>query len=114
MPLANKTIKPVSIGGAAGGEKYLVNGILFKFALDFNKIYGGDENAAKAAGHDLKVLCLIRNLQSMLPKLFILRTISLITVLGFNSFLPRSVRRSSYAVNGSNQLHGFLPGRRTF
>lgn len=55
VPIQNKTIKPTSIGGAAGGEKYIVNGILFKFALDFNGIYGGDENAAKAAGHDLKV-----------------------------------------------------------
>lgn len=55
VPVLNKTIKPTSIGGAAGGEKYVVNGILFKFALDFNGIYGGDENAAKAAGHDLKV-----------------------------------------------------------
>lgn len=55
VPIQNKTIRPTSIGGAAGGEKYIVNGILFKFALDFNGIYGGDENAAKAAGHDLKV-----------------------------------------------------------
>jgi hypothetical protein len=54
VPIQNKTIRPTSIGGAAGGEKYIVNGILFKFALDFNGIYGGDENAAKAAGHDLK------------------------------------------------------------
>ncbi len=55
VPIHYKTIKPTSIGGTAGGEKYIVNGILFKFALDFNGIYGGDENAAKAAGHDLKV-----------------------------------------------------------
>eukprot|EP01121_Diplochlamys_sp_Union-15-3_P013069 TRINITY_DN400_c0_g2_i1.p1 TRINITY_DN400_c0_g2~~TRINITY_DN400_c0_g2_i1.p1 ORF type:complete len:533 (+),score=143.20 TRINITY_DN400_c0_g2_i1:106-1599(+) len=51
-----KSIKPVSVGGSAGGEKYIVQGILFKFALDINGLYGSDENAQKAAGHDLKGL----------------------------------------------------------
>lgn len=54
--LPNKSIKPVSIGGIAGGEKYIVQNILFKFALDLQGIYGGDENAQKAAGHELKGL----------------------------------------------------------
>jgi hypothetical protein len=32
IPVDKKTIKPVAgVGGAAGGEKYLVNGIFFKF-----------------------------------------------------------------------------------
>lgn len=31
-----KTIKPKSMGGIAGGEKYIVQGILFKFAVDTN------------------------------------------------------------------------------
>lgn len=36
----------------AGGEKYIVRGILFKFAVDEHGLYGGsDENAQKAAGH---------------------------------------------------------------
>lgn len=70
-----KTIKPVSIGGIAGGEKFIANGILFKFAVDFEGLYQvrlnhfsififhflkfqkkGDENAMKAASHDLKGL----------------------------------------------------------
>ena len=34
-----KTIKPVSIGGIAGGEKFIANGILFKFAVDFEGLY---------------------------------------------------------------------------
>lgn len=37
------------------GMKFIVQGILFKFALDIHKIYGGDEYSQKAAGHDLKV-----------------------------------------------------------
>lgn len=31
VPVANKTIKPISIGGVAGGEKYIHSGVLFKF-----------------------------------------------------------------------------------
>jgi hypothetical protein len=42
---AKKTIKPVAAGGQAGGEKYIVQGIFFKFALDIFGIYGGDEYA---------------------------------------------------------------------
>jgi hypothetical protein len=59
-----KTIKPVALGGMAGGDKYVVSGILFKLARDTDigrgrYLYGGPspnvEYAAKAAGHDLKV-----------------------------------------------------------
>nr|BAJ94575.1 predicted protein [Hordeum vulgare subsp. vulgare] len=53
--LSDKTIKPLTkqIGGIAGGDKYIVKGILFKFALDVNGIFGSDENAMKMAGHEL-------------------------------------------------------------
>ncbi|KAK5577689.1 hypothetical protein RB653_002634 [Dictyostelium firmibasis] len=55
--LANelKTIKPVNVGGIAGGEKYIVQGILFKFALENETfgLYGNDENAMKTAAHEL-------------------------------------------------------------
>eukprot|EP01091_Cochliopodium_minus_P008798 TRINITY_DN2050_c0_g2_i9.p1 TRINITY_DN2050_c0_g2~~TRINITY_DN2050_c0_g2_i9.p1 ORF type:complete len:1349 (-),score=401.15 TRINITY_DN2050_c0_g2_i9:136-4182(-) len=56
LPNEKKTIKPVGIGGIAGGEKYIIQGILFKFAIDFEGIYGGDEGAMKAAGHELNGL----------------------------------------------------------
>lgn len=64
-----KTVKPAALGGVAGGEKFVVHGILFKFALDQRIpassssalpqwMYGGsapnDENAMRAAGHELK------------------------------------------------------------
>ena len=36
------------LGGVAGGEKYIVHNILFKFALDSFGLYGGsDLSAAK-------------------------------------------------------------------
>ncbi len=38
------------LGGLAGGEKYIVFGILFKFALDVHHIFGNDYRAAKVAG----------------------------------------------------------------
>ena len=47
--MEQKTIKPVSVGGIAGGEKYIVygiwillftRGILFKFCVDVNGLYG--------------------------------------------------------------------------
>jgi hypothetical protein len=83
---AEKTVKTVSIGGLAGGDKYICQGILFKvsishltspqlisplssqFALDTKVtggaedlwLYGGkqrsDSKATKAAGHDLSGL----------------------------------------------------------
>lgn len=45
-----------TVGGHHGGVKYIHHGIYFKFATDWEKIFGGDENAAKAAGHELKSL----------------------------------------------------------
>jgi hypothetical protein len=55
LPLEAKQIKPVqNIDGIAGGEKFLVNSILFKFAIDNKGIYGGNEAATrKMAGQDL-------------------------------------------------------------
>jgi hypothetical protein len=49
----NKTYPPVNVGGIAGGEKYLVNNIFFKFALDIYHLYGGTEFAMKAANMEL-------------------------------------------------------------
>ncbi len=61
-----KSIKPINIGGVAGGTKYLQQGILYKFAedVDMGK-YGwmysvtGERNdaaASKACGNELKGL----------------------------------------------------------
>jgi hypothetical protein len=45
-----KTIKPLEGKGFAGGDKYYIHGIYFKFAVDSNGLYGGDERAMKVAG----------------------------------------------------------------
>lgn len=50
LPIEEKTIKPISVGGVAGGEKYIVRGIFFKVAIDKHGIYGSDDYAAKGAG----------------------------------------------------------------
>ena len=50
----NKVYQPINIGGQAGGIKYLVDGIFFKFQRDFKGIYGGDSLAMKAASHELR------------------------------------------------------------
>jgi len=44
-----------SMGGVAGGQKFVVGNIFFKFARD-SGIYGGDEGACKAAKHELRSL----------------------------------------------------------
>jgi len=67
LPYKQKTIKPINIGGVAGGEKYIHRGILFKFAMDWEGLYGGDEYSAKVASHELKGLaryfsCAVRGL----------------------------------------------------
>jgi hypothetical protein len=43
-----------SVGGVAGGEKYIHSGIFFKLSRDWKGIYGGDGNAMKAAEHEIK------------------------------------------------------------
>ncbi|KNC53060.1 uncharacterized protein AMSG_09355 [Thecamonas trahens ATCC 50062] len=42
-----------SMGGVAGGDKYVVDGMLLKFARDTTGLYGGDAFAGKAAAHEL-------------------------------------------------------------
>ena len=68
LPDEHKSILPCNIGGIAGGAKYIVNGILFKFCvdsmIDTNKkiyMYGNlnrrDDLAMKSASQELKSLC---------------------------------------------------------
>lgn len=56
LPDHAKSIPPFNCGGRVGGEKFLVHGVLFKFAIDVNHILGSDESAMKIAGHELKAL----------------------------------------------------------
>jgi hypothetical protein len=57
LPYRKKTIRPLQLGGVAGGEKFIVHNILFKFALDSGGLFGGDNlAAAKVGGLELKGL----------------------------------------------------------
>lgn len=56
LPPEKKKIKPIDVGGLAGGLKFIVQNILFKFAIDYFDLYGSDDAAAKVAGHDLRGL----------------------------------------------------------
>jgi len=52
LPFEEKTIKPLDGPGIAGGEKYAIGGIFFKFAINNNGIYADDESASKVAKHE--------------------------------------------------------------
>lgn len=56
VPAKEKTIKPVSVGGVIGGEKFIVANILFKFAIDMGVFEGDHSSAAKVAGLELQGL----------------------------------------------------------
>jgi hypothetical protein len=56
-----RTIKPLAVGGAAGGEKFVYNGILFKFAVDWKQIYQSDHAAMKAASQEMLSLMSIQD-----------------------------------------------------
>jgi hypothetical protein len=65
LPPSHKSLKPANLGGVAGGTKYVVCNIVFKFAQDVQLssgewLYGGaqedDVAAHKAAGHERKGL----------------------------------------------------------
>jgi hypothetical protein len=80
LPQEEKTIRPLKVGGFAGGVKYCVAGILFKFAVDTPSskedrkwTYGGDRPddhaASKIAGHELKSLVAYMNTSFVAEKL---------------------------------------------
>lgn len=62
LPEECRTFKSCNIGGIAGGEKFLVQNILFKICTDHYGVFGGDEYYAhKLASHELKGLINIFN-----------------------------------------------------
>mmetsp|Transcript_7050 Transcript_7050/g.17843 ORF Transcript_7050/g.17843 Transcript_7050/m.17843 type:complete len:699 (+) Transcript_7050:175-2271(+) len=105
--LKKKTIRPKDVGGIAGGSKFIVHGILFKFAVDHNHIYGSDYAAAKAAGNELKGLisyfsCGIDDLHVPLMALVDYMGFRLIAI----SFLPLNSRTLVYGTNdGGHTVH---------
>jgi len=87
----NKTVKPMSNMGFAGGDKYIVKQVLFKFAVDTNGLFDSDHAAMKVAGHELKGLISYFNLNM---KDLHFPIMSLVDYLGFRviamSLLPVS------------------------
>ncbi|KAL6045370.1 Clu domain-containing protein [Balamuthia mandrillaris] len=102
LPVQKRTHKPADTGGIAGGDKYMVQGIFFKFAIDSHSIYGGTSNAAKAAKHEL------RNVSTMLslyyPNLFF----PLLVVLDYRGF--RISAMSLLPINKNTLLYGSSDG----
>jgi len=56
LPLDQKIIKPATLGGVIGGEKYIVQAVLFKFAVQRAEHSVTTQIASKVAGHELKSL----------------------------------------------------------
>lgn len=54
LPQASKTIPSVDVGGVAGGQKFVSHNVFFKFVTDDQGLYGSEDAALKAAGHELK------------------------------------------------------------
>lgn len=49
LPAVERTVKPISAGGVAGGVKFIRDGIFFKVAADEHGIYASEYNAQKVA-----------------------------------------------------------------
>lgn len=104
LPDEHKTIKPTSsVGGNAGGEKYLFNGILFKFAVDWKDIYTSDMYAMKSASHELKGLELFFEMASLSPALEKIK-VPLMTIIDYLGF--RLIALSLLPINHETIVYG--------
>jgi hypothetical protein len=115
LPLHQKTLKPARLGGVAGGDKFVVHGILFKFASDSLVctdppiwLYGGserdDEAAVKAASHELEA----RDrwfLRSIPERLLRFPLVCLVTYKGY-----RLVAMSLLPISRSTLVYGSADG----
>eukprot|EP01113_Clastostelium_recurvatum_P045048 TRINITY_DN7684_c0_g1_i8.p1 TRINITY_DN7684_c0_g1~~TRINITY_DN7684_c0_g1_i8.p1 ORF type:complete len:1138 (-),score=347.00 TRINITY_DN7684_c0_g1_i8:32-3445(-) len=101
-PPEARTIHPTDAGGVAGGLKFLRDGIFFKFAVDVFGLYGGDQYASKAAGHELKGLMAYFNCQ--IPGL-LLPLMALIDYRGF-----RLIATSSLPIGEDTLVYGSMDG----
>mmetsp|Transcript_45725 Transcript_45725/g.115084 ORF Transcript_45725/g.115084 Transcript_45725/m.115084 type:complete len:937 (+) Transcript_45725:35-2845(+) len=100
--LSNKTIAPTQIGGCAGGEKYVVHNILFKFAVDSNGLLGSDFAAAKLAGNELRGLICFLNAG---VKQLCVPIMALVDYLGF-----RLIAMSVLPIGRSSLVYGTRDG----
>lgn len=72
------------------GEKYIISGILFKFAVDHKGLFGSDQAAAKVAGHELKGV--IAYLNCGIPELHV----QFVVILSSEIFLKGSINVSGW------------------
>ena len=102
---SQKTIQPLNLGGIAGGEKYIVHNILFKFAVDNHGLLGSNYAAAKVAGNELKGLLCYFNCHLLDVRLPLM---ALVDYLGF-----RIVAISLLPINKSTLIYGTQNGGKT-
>ena len=134
MPAQQKSIKPLDVGGIAGGLKYWCAlserrdvhcptltvarvvgsraGIFFKFAVDEFNLFGGNELAMKPAKHELRGLQAFMQLaieRRVSPHTFM--RFPLETVVDWRGF--RVVASSLLPINESTLVYGTADGGRT-
>lgn len=79
LEVDERTIKPESaMGGVAGGAKYVVDDVVYKFAVDDHGLYGGAAHALKAAACEVRAINAalqksVSHLHFALSALFIVR-----------------------------------------
>ncbi|KAH3761583.1 Histidine kinase A [Pelomyxa schiedti] len=106
LPEEAKTIKSARVGGIAGGTKYIVNGILFKFATDDKGLFGGDDYlAAKTAGHELKSCVRLFNVAGSIIRVPLMATVDF---LGYRltamSLLPITAKSILYGSSNAGRI----------
>lgn len=128
---SEKTVHPLKLGGIAGGQKFVCQGILFKFAMDVALdapngsqvwMYGGSEScneyAMKSAKHEFNSIVVVNNLrwQGVTRSL----RVALTTIIDFRGFrlscqalLPIGKNTLVYGSDNGGTTHLDDPGFRT-
>ncbi|KYQ91337.1 hypothetical protein DLAC_08285 [Tieghemostelium lacteum] len=117
LPMESKTIKPLDLGGVAGGQKFKCQDIIFKFAADTEIIpglwmYGGtnkaDSFAQKSTNHELNGLNHIMNIYGMKGGLIRFPMIAIIDYRGY-----RLLALSQLPISKSTIVYGSCDGGKT-
>ncbi|EAL63725.1 hypothetical protein DDB_G0287315 [Dictyostelium discoideum AX4] len=113
LPIDQKTIKPLDLGGVAGGYKYKCQDIIFKFVVDTELIPGlwmygehkrSDERAQKSAGHEIKGLNHFMELSTLIR-------FPLMAIIDYRGY--RLLAISSLPINKGTIVYGSCDGGKT-